>query len=252
MDVIYCDYDHVLQGGVLRYRKPPSLRPETPGQTLFQNAPILVRLLDPYPDLKIVLSTSWVKELGFARARGYLPQALQQRVVGATFHKRHMQKDEFSNLTRYEQIMADVQRRRPTRWISIDDDLQGWPEHALQHIVPMPPVLGLSSPAAALELQRRLAQVFGGVEKFLIHPDLARSAIVQWPDVDLNTHDLDTAPRPDNGDEERWTVEPKSRGFDVVDTAITPGQDGFYGYCVDRGRAELIARLLNRQDWGVA
>jgi len=186
MDVIYCDYDHVLHGGALRYRKPPSLRPETSGQTLFQNAPILARLLEPYPDLKIVLSTSWVKELGFARARGYLPQALQQRVVGATFHKRHMRKDEFSNLTRYEQIMADVQRRRPTRWLAIDDDLQGWrPEYAL-HIVPMPPVLGLSSPAAAPELKRRLAKVFGGVEKFLIHPDLARNAKVQWPDVDLD------------------------------------------------------------------
>jgi len=186
MDVIYCDYDHVLQGEVLRYRKPPSLRPETAGLTLFQNAPILVRLLDPYPDLKIVLSTRWVKDLGFGHARGYLPQALQQRVVGATLHKRHMRKDEFANLTRYEQIMADVQRRRPARWLSIDDDLQGWPEHALQHIVPMPLVLGLSSPAAALELQRRLAKVFGNVEKFLIHPDLARDAKLKWPDVDLD------------------------------------------------------------------
>jgi hypothetical protein len=187
MDVIYCDYDHVLHGGVLRYRKPPSLRPETTqGQTLFQNAPILVRLLDPYPDLKIVLSISWVKEPGFGCARDCLPQALQQRGVGDTFHKRHIRKDEFSNLTRYEQIRADVQRRRPTRWLAIDDDLRGWrPEHAL-HIVPMPAILGLSSPAAALELQRRLAKVFGGVEKFLIHPDLARKAKVQWPDVDLD------------------------------------------------------------------
>ena len=186
MHIIYCDYDHVLHGGALRYRKPPSLRPETAGQTLFQNAPILVRLLEPYPHLKIVLSTSWVTELGFGRARGYLPQTLQQRMVGATFHKRHMRKDEFSNLTRYEQIMADVQRRRPTRWIAIDDDLQGWPGRALQNLVPMPPMLGLSSPAAELDLQRRLAKFFGGVEKFLIHPDLVKKAKVHWPDVDLD------------------------------------------------------------------
>ena len=186
MDVLYCDYDHVLHGGALRYRKPPSMLPETAGHTLFQNAPILVRLLEPYRDLKIVLSTSWVKELGFGRARGYLPQALQQRVVGATFNQRHMQKDEFSNLTRYEQIMADVQRRRPTRWISIDDDLQGWPKESLERIVAMSPVLGLSSPAAELELQRRFAKVFGRTEEFLIHPDLVRDARVHWPDVDLD------------------------------------------------------------------
>jgi len=50
----------------------------------------------------------------------------------------------------------------------------------------------------------------------------------------------------------RWIVEPKSRGFDVVDTVATPSQDGFYCYCVDRGRADLIASLLNRQHSGVA
>jgi hypothetical protein len=61
----------------------------------------------------------------------------------------------------------------------------------------------------------------------------------------------DTAPRPHNGDEARWIVEQKSRGFDVVDNAIIPRQAGFYCYCVDRDRAELIARLLNRQHSGV-
>jgi hypothetical protein len=186
MDVIYCDFDHVLHGGVLRYRQQPLLRPEMSGQTLFQNAPILLRSLDPYPDLKIVLSTSWVMELGFDRARAYLPETLQQRVVGATFDKRRMRKYEFSNLTRYEQIMTDVQRRHPTRWIAIDDDLQGWPEESLERIVAMPLVLGLSSPAAALELQQRLATVFGDVEKFLIHPHLVKKAKLNWPDVDLD------------------------------------------------------------------
>jgi hypothetical protein len=184
MNIIYFDCDHVLPGRVPRFRDPPSRA--TPGDALFLNAPILVRLLDPYPDLKIVLSSSWANELGVGRARGYLPKAMRQHVVGTTLHKRHMRKEEFSNLTRYEQIMTDVQRRHPTRWIAIDDDLQGWPEESLERIVAMPLVLGLSSPAAALELQRRLAKVFGGVEKFLIHPDLARNAKVQWPDVDLD------------------------------------------------------------------
>jgi hypothetical protein len=50
----------------------------------------------------------------------------------------------------------------------------------------------------------------------------------------------------------RWIVESKSRGFDVIDTTATPRQAGFYCYCVDRGRAELIARLLNRQPSRVA
>jgi hypothetical protein len=57
---------------------------------------------------------------------------------------------------------------------------------------------------------------------------------------------------PGDRDEKRWIVEQKSRGFDVIDTTVIPRHDGFYCYCVDRGRAELIARLLNRQDRRVA
>jgi hypothetical protein len=187
MKILYVDFDNVLHGNVLRFRTPPILRPETPGQVLFENVPVLVRLLDPYPDLKIVLSTSWVRELGFTRARGFLPASMQQRVIGATFHKRHMRKEEFAQLARYDQIIADVERRRPARWLAVDDDLKGWPEHALMHVVQIPVELGLGDSAAALELERRLEKVFGNVEKFLIHPDLARNAKVEWPpdDVDL-------------------------------------------------------------------
>jgi hypothetical protein len=164
MNVLYVDFDNVLHGDVLRYRTPPTLRPETPGQVLFENIPILVRLLEPYADLKIVLSTSWVRELGFSRARNFLPASLQQRVVGATFHKRYMRKDEFAQLTRYEQIIADVERRRPARWLAIDDDLDGWPEPR-SNVVRMPLVVGLGASAAALELEQRLERVFGKVEK---------------------------------------------------------------------------------------
>lgn len=163
MKVLYLDFDNVLHGDVLRFRKAPSIWPDTEGQVLFENVPILVRLLDPYPDLKIVLSTSWVRELGFTRARGYLPLSIQQRVIGATFHKRHMRKDEFSQLSRYSQIIADVERRQlpAISWLSIDDDVEGWQDHALNNLVKMPAVVGLGDPAAALELERRLKQMFG-------------------------------------------------------------------------------------------
>jgi hypothetical protein len=163
---------------------------------LFENIPILVRLLEPYPDLKIVLSTSWVRELGFTRAREFLPRSLQQRVIGATFHKRYVRKEEFAQLARYDQIIADVERRRPARWLAIDDDLEGWPEHALMHIVPMPLGFGLGASAAALELEQRLEKVFGNVEKFLIHPDLARNAKVERPDVDLDKRGTVDSVRP--------------------------------------------------------
>jgi hypothetical protein len=43
----------------------------------------------------------------------------------------------------------------------------------------------------------------------------------------------------------RYIVEPKSRGFDVVDTTATPRADGVWCYCVDRERAQVIADKLN-------
>jgi hypothetical protein len=97
-----------------------------------------------------------------------------------------MRDEEFARLTRYEQVIADVARRRPRKWLAIDDDLDGWPEHALINVVPMPLVVGLGDAAAALELKQRLEKVFGNVERFLIHPELARNAQPEWPDVDLD------------------------------------------------------------------
>jgi hypothetical protein len=37
----------------------------------------------------------------------------------------------------------------------------------------------------------------------------------------------------------RYIVEPKSRGFDVVDTRAVPRADGVWCYCVDLERAEF-------------
>jgi hypothetical protein len=46
----------------------------------------------------------------------------------------------------------------------------------------------------------------------------------------------------------RYIVEPKSRGFDVVDATATPRADGFWCYCVDRERAQVIADKLNESE----
>jgi hypothetical protein len=51
-----------------------------------------------------------------------------------------------------------------------------------------------------------------------------------------------------DSNEKRWIVGAKSRGFDVIDSTVNPRQGGFYCFCVDKSKAELIAGLLNRQD----
>lgn len=104
--------------------------------------PVLDELLGPYPQVRIVLSTSWVRSLDFNRARQQLSPALQQRVVGATFHSRHMRKDEFSALSRGVQIAHDVYRRQPAEWFAIDDEYQNWPTQFLSNYIQTNPGRG--------------------------------------------------------------------------------------------------------------
>lgn len=193
LDCIYLDYDGVVHGGgATRHRKPPNIRPELPGHELFEHLPILQSLLEPYPAVRIVLSTSWVRALDFGRAKNYLTPQLQQRVIGATYHRRLMLHREFDDTPRYSQILQDVERRRPHRWLAIDDDFgEGVPKWAWTYFVQTPSTQGLGSQAAVEEFKRRLEVVFkrpperfpfDNTEKYLISPELARNARVVWPD----------------------------------------------------------------------
>jgi len=161
MQVLYLDYDNVLHGEVGRYVSAPHVRPYTKGEVLFTHAPILEALLLPYPNVKIVLSTSWVRVFDYHRARKRLPASLRARVTGATFHALHMRKEDFSLEPRHRQILCDVSRRQPTKWLAIDDDVEGWPEWALPHLVATEESVGLNCPRVQARLQERLAHFFG-------------------------------------------------------------------------------------------
>jgi hypothetical protein len=41
----------------------------------------------------------------------------------------------FRETPRGKQVLTDVSRRKPRMWIAIDDNAEGWPAHALQHVV---------------------------------------------------------------------------------------------------------------------
>ncbi len=117
----------------------------------------LVELLAPYPDIKIILSTSWVRVRDYNFAKSKLPPALQARVVGATYHSREMQKFEFDNMSRGAQIYADVQRRNPANWLAIDNDDNFWPAHCRDHFIKTQDELGLSDTEVQTSIRARLA-----------------------------------------------------------------------------------------------
>jgi hypothetical protein len=56
-------------------------------RVLFDRAPAIAAALSDI-NVRLVLSSSWVEQLGYDRARSHLPPDLQLRVVGATYHTR--------------------------------------------------------------------------------------------------------------------------------------------------------------------
>ncbi|WP_434666221.1 HAD domain-containing protein [Paraburkholderia sp. A3BS-1L] len=124
---------------------------------MFEHAGLLAQCLAPYPALRIVLSTSWVRVFRSVRkVARRLPPELRWRVVGATFHRR-MDPGWFRSVPRGVQVWGDVCRRRPDAWLALDDDDAGWPAVCRAHLVHTDPVLGISALAVLAQLQARLA-----------------------------------------------------------------------------------------------
>jgi hypothetical protein len=160
--VLYLDFDGVLHPEeVWRYRGSGPYVASPPGHQVFEHAALLERCLEPYPAVRIVLSTNWVLVFGSVRkVARRLPPGLRERVIGATFH-RQMDAAWFRSIPRGMQVWGDVCRREPDAWLALDDDDAGWPAGCRDHLVRTDPVLGIGAPAVLVELQARLAAIYG-------------------------------------------------------------------------------------------
>ncbi|MFC5473516.1 HAD domain-containing protein [Paraherbaspirillum soli] len=159
MKILYLDYNGVLHDDkVIRNRKR-GLYIATPDRSFFEWMPILEELLAPYPDVKIVLSTCWIRSLGFDATRHELSEALQERVIGATFLHPKLDAAEFDMLPRGMQVWNDVERRKPSSWFAIDDDAFGWPERCRDRLIETKGHLGLSDPLVQDHVRQMLASL---------------------------------------------------------------------------------------------
>jgi len=157
--VLYLDYDGVLHHENVLWHPRRGVYAGPPGFELFEHAPLLERLLEPFPLVRIVLSTSWVRVLGFSRALERLPPGLQARVIGATFHSE-MDEEIFASTRRGWQVLEDVARRQPKSWIALDDTNEGWPREVLDQVVVTDKQLGISAPGMVDRIARALQRKF--------------------------------------------------------------------------------------------
>lgn len=159
--VLFLDFDGVLHpDAVYLTRIGPTLRAE--GE-LFMWAPALIEILSEFPMVSLVLSTSWVRHLGFKRALSFLPPELAVRVAGATWHSS-MAKDwlgdnKWDGRTRYDQISRYAARAQLANWVSLDDDPAGWASTARYRLVACDPSLGLSDTHTRQKLINSLKRI---------------------------------------------------------------------------------------------
>lgn len=163
--MLYLDLDGVVQHEAVLYdpRRGIYMSPAQVGRVLFEWVPILEEILQPFPDVALVLSSTWCIRPGYSKTLELLPSSLRSRFIGGTYHRRIHGTDPaslsvFRDTARGLQIWADVQRRKPRQWLAIDDDVQDWPQWALEHLVACDGTTGLSDTRVQAELATKLAR----------------------------------------------------------------------------------------------
>lgn len=162
--ILYLDLDGVVHHEAVLWDPRNGISMSSvlaPDRTLFEWVNSLDEALAPYPDVALVLSSTWCIRPGYAKTLKRLPASLRSRFIGGTFHRRVHGLDpwnlaDFRGTARGLQIWADVQRRKPRMWLALDDDLDGWPEWARDNLVACDGTKGLSDAAVRMELGAKL------------------------------------------------------------------------------------------------
>lgn len=162
--VLYLDLDGVVQHHAVMWqaRRGVYMSPHAGrDRTLFEWVPVLEEALAPFPQVGLVLSSTWCTWPGYGKTLKRFPPELRERFIGGTYHKRvhgadPWAKSAFKAMSRGQQVCADVLRRKPQAWLALDDDTDDWPEWALDNLVACDGETGLSNPRVQAELQRKL------------------------------------------------------------------------------------------------
>jgi hypothetical protein len=159
--VLFLDYDGVLHRGDA-YITSGGVVSSSPGNfELFEFASALNALLEPYPQLEIVLSTDWCRRFGFERARASIPvDALRQRVTGATHEATPVGSAAWPTDLRGAEVLRYVRRHRVVEWLAVDDRRDGFHGY-LDRLIHCQTECGLGDEVVIELFRRRLAERFG-------------------------------------------------------------------------------------------
>lgn len=165
--VLYLDLDGVVHHEAVVWHPGRGISMSesiAPGHILFEWIHHLEEALRSFPQVALVLSSTWCVRVGYMNTLKRLPETIRARFIGATYHSRvHGEtpwtKEEFLGEPRGVQVCADAERRWPRQWAALDDDSEGWPEDALDRLILCDGRRGLSDAGVRLELHQWLSSV---------------------------------------------------------------------------------------------
>lgn len=137
--MLFLDYDCVLM---------PS--PPHSGLTAFAWLHQLVEALDPHPNVRLVLHTSWRWHQTVEHMAGPLG-VLAARVLGATARGQ-----------RYETILEWVHEHKPASYAILDDQHAEFPMPAPAELIVCNGRLGITDPVALAQLEAWLSSTLDG------------------------------------------------------------------------------------------
>jgi transcriptional regulator with XRE-family HTH domain len=161
---LFVDYDGTLHAGHALVDESGQIALDS-GRRLFEFAPLLVEILEPYPSVEIVLTTSWLQTLPAEKVISYLPAELVRRVVGTTQGR----KARFSYLRdgtgRTDIITCYAFGKRLKHWLAIDDSVHGAhrfgsePGELVRNFVLLDSTRGISDEGAQQRIRDWLVEV---------------------------------------------------------------------------------------------
>ncbi|SKC93235.1 HAD domain-containing protein [Paraburkholderia hospita] len=161
---LFVDFDGTLHVGNSLIDEHGQITLDT-GGALLEFAPLLVNLLEPYPSVEIVLTTSWTQTLPLEKIISYLPSELARRVVATTRGTKARLGYIRDGTDRTYIICKLAGNRRLTKWLALDDRAYGIekfervPGELQNHFVCLTPSRGINDRDALNRIQEWLVSV---------------------------------------------------------------------------------------------
>ena len=166
---LFVDFDGTLHIGNAYIGEDEGISLDT-GRPLLEFAPILVELLEPYPDVEIVLTTSWMRRLPEESVIKYLPPELHRRVVGTTRDVKPRLSYVQDGTERTYVISSYAYGKRLKHWLAIDDAVFGAarfgrePGELVDHFLLLDASSGISDSNALRRIAKWLTDVHAARE----------------------------------------------------------------------------------------